>query len=188
STENKIAQQTSFHLNSNTKLVDLFLDIEGSLSFLEFINSKCPITDDDFFTIKKINCRFLCSAGCCLSLLAKGYYQNAIFMLRDLIEIAFLIDKFRLDGSSISRWKSAKTKKELMEFRPASIRNFLDKSDGYNSNKRQYIYSIYCTYGAHVTNDGFIILCKNKMMQHGPFFDSKKFEASIVDLRKVLLY
>jgi hypothetical protein len=76
-----------------------------------------------------------------------GYYQNAVMLQRDLLEVSFLLDYFRSNRDRIAEWRGYTESARNKNFRAFKIRTALDDRDGFTERKRAEHYARLCTLG-----------------------------------------
>jgi hypothetical protein len=114
-----------------------------------------------------------------LKLGLSGYYQPAFALLRDVMEVGFLIHYFFYWPEKVSEWKNASDEVLKKNFAPVHIRTALDDKEGSRERKRQRAYEILCQYGAHATYKGFRMTMRENMGQIGPFVEATPLRAFV---------
>jgi len=140
--------------------------------------------DTEALVILRLMARAFNTAGACLKLARAGYFQPAFAMVRDLLEVEFLADLFVRDRQNLRRWISVDAKIRKKEFKQVSIREALDRLDGYTEKKRAKAYALLSTHATHVDLDGFQIISPGSMTQIGPFPSEKILVALFQELAK----
>lgn len=84
--------------------------------------------------------RLFNSAASALKLARSGYYQPALSMVRDIVEIQFLMDLFRREPQELSYWVDLSPKDREKRFKPFKVREKLDKADGFKEERRAEAY------------------------------------------------
>jgi hypothetical protein len=127
-------------------------------------------------TLQYLGIRLFNAAGASVKLALSGYYQKAFGQIRDLIETYFLVDYLSTYPEKIEEWKRADKKTRITHFGPGTIRNALDKRDGYTSGERNRIYDVISEAASHASYRGISLTATgpNHMVQVGPFFDEDK--------------
>jgi hypothetical protein len=130
---------------------------------------------EDELTLQYLGVRSFNAAGASIELALSGYYQKAFHQVRDVLETSFLVDYLSTYREKIDEWRRA-DKKTGRQFRPATIRDALDKRDGYTSGERTRIYGLISQMASHPTYSGIALTATGpgNMVQVGPFFDEKK--------------
>jgi hypothetical protein len=142
--------------------------------------------DDQSLALLRLAARVFNSAGACIKVGRAGYFQPAFAMVRDILEIEFLVDMFRRDRSHLSRWMTVDKKTRGKEFQQAKIRKYLDDLDGFTEKKRAQAYSLLSEYAAHATPYGFHIISPEGMTRIGPFPSKDRLTALFQELTKHL--
>jgi hypothetical protein len=84
-------------------------------------------------------------------LVCRGFYDEALNLVRSMGEIANLIALSVVDKDSLGKWLEADTKTRLREFSPLKIRTLLEKHDPSLMYATQDWYSTFCETYTHVT-------------------------------------
>lgn len=145
------------------------------------------ITDDeDTKVIQMCALRLFNSFASSYKLMMSGYYQNSTMIMRDILEVIFLLDIFRTDRALITKWRYADKRSRLRDFKPAKIREALDKRDGHTSSKRTEMYDMFSELASHV-NMNAILMLKPKGMdaRNGPFLDSTALSATLDEMGRL---
>ncbi len=142
--------------------------------------------DDDDLTIRLLGIRLFNACAASMNLLLGGYYQNATFQLRDILETAFLLDFLRSDVGLVAEWRTSDKKARKKKFSPIAIRSALDDRDGFTERKREEAYSLLCELASHPTIMGFQMLRpdgQNAVL--GPFLEEKALKAIFSELARL---
>src|SRR3546814_13707822 len=62
--------------------------------------------DTDQLTLGNLGIRCFNSLAACLKLALSGYYQAATLHIRDLLEVAFLLDHFSTNPALVTEWRT----------------------------------------------------------------------------------
>ena len=163
--------------------------IEQGQNLLHVLIHDKPQTDNDDLTIRLLGIRLFNATAASLKLMLSGYYQNAAFQLRDLLETSFLLDYFLTDRTLISQWFGSDKKLRKSKFGPLKVRIALDERDGFTERKRNAHYSMLCEMAAHPTAMGFQMLRPDGVdAQCGPFIEEKAMGAVLAELAKIHLH
>lgn len=112
-----------------------------------------------------------------------GYYQISMSLIRDLIEIQFLLDFFRSNKAQISVWRKSSNKDRYKNFAPHVLYKKLDEREGWTGERRKKTYQMFCEYAAHVTFPGIKLTTNSKgAVLIGSFYDEKKLLNTILEL------
>src|SRR5436853_6923822 len=85
---------------------------------------------DDELTIQYFAIRLFNTTGVSIKLALGGYVQQALSHIRDVVEVAFLLDYFRTCPEQIKMWRESDKKTRLSKFGPEHIRKALERRDG----------------------------------------------------------
>lgn len=180
--EEELRTKSVLEINSDQNLKDQFDITQESLNMI-FEFTKSYKTDDKIeLTIQYIGARLFNSIVTSIKLMLSGYYQSAVILQRDIVEIGFLLDYFLSDKSQIEEWKDSSTKERMAKFSPATVRKALDDRDGFQGKKRQEIYKLMSEVATHPTYAGFKLLAPDGKVHLGPFIDAKYLKHVIHEL------
>lgn len=112
-----------------------------------------------------------------LHLARGGLYQQSAALLRDVMEVTFLLDLFASDANELELWIALTPKKREEHFKPWKVRKKLDDRDGFKERKRDAAYKLLSSYAAHPTPEGFSVISPENMTQLGPFPSALHFKA-----------
>ncbi|MDH7789148.1 hypothetical protein [Ochrobactrum sp. AN78] len=166
----------------NVEFANKAIDVLRSASYL-------PLDDADDITLLRLAIRLINSAGAAGISSMNGYYQPAASNIRDIIEVAFLLDLFSRDLSQIEKWRTADKKTLFSEFRPLSIRQKLDKFDnpeGGELSFRNDAYKLYSEHGTHMKANAVILMSPNMNTIVGPFPDAERLLGLSFDIARYL--
>lgn len=144
---NFAAVKSSEQANKNIALMRIAVD------FLSEMTREQSFSSDDEVTILRLGIRVLNDAGAASQCAMSGYYQQAVGIIRDIIEVGFLLDLFRREKAKIAEWRTCTPKERKDNFKIVDIRKRLDLLDGTDARKRQEAYAFYSTHGTHPTPD-----------------------------------
>lgn len=139
----------------------------------------------DELTLQLFGIRLFNAAGAAIKLAFSGYYQKGFMVIRDMVEVTFLLDYFKSRPEQIAVWKE---NSNAEEFKPLKVRKFLDERDGYQERKRAEDYKRLCEYAAHISNPGFKMIAPDGMGRIGVFFEPDMLAAFIEELAKKAVY
>jgi len=160
--------------------------IEASMDSLDYFARSHKAINEDELTLQLLLIRLFNATASALKLAMAGYYQNSALIQRDMLETIFLLDYFTIDVKLIAQWRSADKKNRLKLFKPAFVRETLDKRDGFTTKKRARAYDLLCELAGHATYDGFRMLTPipGGQAHCGPFFEVTSLDALISELAK----
>jgi len=142
--------------------------------------------DEDLRLIQALGIRIFNAFGAAMKLCLSGYYQNAALIMRDVLEVTFLIDLFSSDRPAIARWRTADKAARLKEFKPVNVRSKLDERDGFTEQKRAKMYDMFSELAGHATMQSIAMLRPKGMdAQIGPFFDATALEAVLSEMGRL---
>ncbi len=139
-----------------------------AIDLLHAFASEEAFNADDEITVIRLAIRVLNDAGACGKCALAGYYQQALSHIRDIIEVAFLLDLFQRKPDQIQIWREASEKDRKKLFKPVTLRETLDQLDGKKDKARQEAYAFYSGHGTHVTPH-LEIISPNSLTHIGPF-------------------
>src|SRR3546814_7557641 len=83
--------------------------------------------DTDQLTLGNLGIRCFNSLAACLKLALSGYYQAATLHIRDLLEVAFLLDHFSTNPALVTEWRTLPERDRERKFSALAIRQALDR-------------------------------------------------------------
>ena len=151
----------------------LFLVTNAMGILFGFIHDTKARSDDEL-TIQYLGIRLFNAAAASIKLALSGYSQLALAQIRDVVEVAFLLDYFLTSPGEINVWRAADKKDRKGKFSPVRIRVALDERDGNKEKKRDKVYATLSEYATHATYAGFALTNKDGLGHVGPFVDERK--------------
>ncbi|MHA6692474.1 hypothetical protein [Devosia sp. A449] len=117
--------------------------IESIMDYIHFFVLRPP-KDLDTETVQLLTTRMFNDLAAAYGQLVRGYYHIAAMILRDVMEVAFLIGLFIHKPDQIPVWRESdhKTRRDL--FSPVKVRDFLNGFPGYSEKKRDAAYKMFC--------------------------------------------
>jgi hypothetical protein len=137
-------------------------------------------------TLLRLAIRTFNDGGAALSLGRDGYFQQAFALIRDILELEFLIDLFARDGSYLDAWIAADDRARRHDFNPAVVRKKLDELDGFTDMPRQREYDLFSVHAAHANPTGFSVISSGETTATGPFVSKDILTALLQELAKHL--
>lgn len=177
-TENDNHLRRSEWALDNIKLANSAIDVLRSAAYL-------PLGELDYITLFRLGIRLINSAGAAGNDALHGFYQPAAAHIRDIIEVGFLLDLFRRDGSQITAWRNATEKERWKVFRPKILRQRLDHLDGRGASYRADAYKFFSDHGTHV-NPNAALISPEMNTKVGPFPDERLIVGISFDLARHL--
>jgi hypothetical protein len=188
--EESFREKSLAHLKQDTRLLEHYGMSAISMDIIHVLAISHPNLSEDELTIQKLGLRLFNNGATAIKLALTGYYQRALDIIRDNIEIVFLLDYFLTWPEQISVWSKASSKERKSNFSPINIREALDSRDGFIEKKRHETYSIFSEYATHASFDGFKLLVSKETNLHtiGPFFDVKLLDITMNELARHQCY
>ncbi len=163
-------------LSRHLVLINSCLDLLSRLPELHIETTEAELT------LLRLSIRCFNSGASALRLLRCGYFQPAMAMVRDLIEVYFLMDLFIKEPQSFDDWRTMSERDRKKHFKPIRVRERLDDIDGLKERKRQQIYDVFSQHAAHVNPNGHHLISPGNMTQIGPFPDHGLFRAGLEEI------
>lgn len=132
--------------------------------------------------ILRLGVRCFNSGASALRLLRCGYFQPAVMMIRDLLEVRCLMDLFVREPDALHDWLTMTDKDRMKHFKPVRVRERLDKFDNGKETQRQAAYSLFSEIAAHPSPNGHFLISPKHATRIGPFFDYEYFRPGIEEL------
>ncbi|WP_141683617.1 hypothetical protein [Rhizobium sp. AC27/96] len=141
---------------------------------------------EDDVAILRLGIRVLNDAGAAASCAHSGYYQPALSMIRDIVEVSFLLDLFQRQPERIAEWRTSSEADRKKKFKPVKIRETLDALDGRQENVRKAAYDFFSGHGTHI--DPFMqLVSPDSLTMIGPFANEQIVIGFTFDLTRWLL-
>jgi hypothetical protein len=187
-TDEHIRNQTALYLNSDADLTKHFQQIEANILFLG--DYLCAVSQDGAkeLILDRLSIRALNSTIASFWLVRSGLYQPSLTMVRDIMEVTYLLDFFSIYDDQILVWANCDDKKRKKEFSPYEIRLALDTAKNQTNSKRGELYALMCSHAAHADPNGFSVISPNGLTQIGPFPDFSVFKACIEEIARWSVY
>lgn len=154
--------------------------IEQAMNLLHGLLPEKGNPDDDQLTLGNLGIRCFNALASCVKLSLSGYYQAAAIHIRDVLEVAFLLDHFTSDTALVTQWRTGSDRDRKREFSPRAIRMALDARDQFSGQKRKAAYERLCKLAGHATPEGAVMLAPNpseKTVHCGPFLEITALQA-----------
>jgi hypothetical protein len=191
--EEKIRNDSIVHIAGNTELTDYQEVLQDAINLIFDISAVYKSKDENEQTLQLIGCRLFNSSLASYKLMLSGYYQVSLSIVRDILEISFLLDYFhaqnRKDGfdkSKIEFWREATRKERREKIDPAIIRE-LDKRNGFTERKREKNYWLFSEYASHITPKSLKLLSSAGTINIGPYFYGKNLKNSLYELTRFVV-
>jgi hypothetical protein len=135
--------------------------------------------DKDMREIQVLGMRVFNAFASSLKLALAGYFQNSALILRDILEVTFLLDLLSHDQKLIEHWRSAGEKEHRKIFSPFEVRKTLDSRDGFTRKKRESVYKLFSKLAGHPSPQSDVMLRPEKGgdARNAPFMTHSSLEA-----------
>ncbi len=162
--------------------------IERTANLLYFFGHDGTIRSDDDRVVRVLGFRGFNDIMTSANLILGGYYQPAMMIARDLLELGFLLDDFTNDKAQIEKWRTLPPKEYDKVFKPVQVRERLDQRDGFTGLKRAEIYKFISNVAGHPSPAGFQMLLRPDGNYYcGPFVEAKSIDACWSELAKICI-
>jgi hypothetical protein len=187
SVEESVRGRTKAALAGSIDLHRHFHALTEAMAAITYFAGIYPHTGDDELTIQLLGIRLFNSVAGSVQSLMGGYHQNSVTLLRDVLEVGFLLDYFRSNRERIAEWRNCDERERNKKFSAFHIRTTLDKRDGFTEKKRAAHYELLCKLGAHATYVGFHMLRPSPDAPAicGPHFSERALDAVAFELAKI---
>lgn len=139
--QEEIRQRSKKAIAGSEALRRHFCVVAESMTLINHFARAYASDGDDQRTVQLLGLRlFNSSAGAVQSLMG-GYYQNAVMLERDLLEVSFLLDYLHSNTDRIAEWRGCGKSERNKKFGALKIRTALDDRDGFTERKRAGITS-----------------------------------------------
>jgi hypothetical protein len=185
--ERRFREQSMAAIKADDELFHHVVLIEAVMDHLDFHTVLSP-EHDDHQTVQLLGARIFNDLASAFGQLTRGYYQVAAMILRDVMEITFLLGMFERDSAQITKWRDADDKTLKKNFSPFAVRVFLEGHDEWEGgNRRAEMYGMFCTYAAHASWKGFALMGPTGGGKRtiGAFFDQPLMKAIIVEMAQL---
>jgi hypothetical protein len=162
--------------------------IERTANMLYFFGHDGDIRDHDDRIVRVLGFRGFNDIMTAANLVLGGYYQPAMMIARDLLELTFLLDDFTHDKTLIEKWRTLTGKEYDKIFKPFSVRERLDERGGFSGKKRAEVYKLMSSVAGHPSPAGFQMLLRPDGNYFcGPFVEPKSLDACWSELAKIAI-
>lgn len=185
--EREIREQSMAAIEADADLVQHLQLIEAVMDHIDF-HAVLQAENLDQETVQMLGARMFNDLTSSYGQLTRGYYQVAAMILRDVMEITFLLGMFDRDNTQITKWRVADDKTLKKDFKPIAVRLFLVDYDQWKGgNRRAEMYGMFCEYAAHATWKGFALMGPTGGGKRtiGPFFDHPLMKAIIEEMAQL---
>ncbi len=161
--------------------------IERAMDLIFALLPSTEVTDEDELHLGNLGIRCFNALASSLKLMLGGYYQASALHIRDLLETTFLIDYFSTDPALLTRWRTTSDRDRKIAFKPITVRDALDKRDGFITMKRKKAYELLCKFAGHATPEGAVMLAPDPSIgtvHCGPFLETTALDAVLSEAAK----
>ncbi|NMC98157.1 MAG: hypothetical protein GYA62_00350 [Bacteroidales bacterium] len=181
--ENIIYENSITTINNNEILIQYYKYINKSAEIIKILSTEHINKNEAELVIQLSGIRIFNSIFSSLNLMLTGYYQSSLSLIRDIFEIALLIDFFHHKPDHILKWANATRNQLLNDYSPSKIRKELHSIYKIDSSKRSSYYKDLCNFGTHFSPNGtFMLANQNNLATIGPFFNEEKLIRCIEEL------
>ena len=164
------------------------LVIERTANLLYFFGHDGPIRSDEDRIVRVLGFRGFNDIMTAANLVLGGYYQPAMMLARDLLELTFLLHDFSADKSLIEKWRTLDPKEYDKVFKPVAVRERLDERDRLTGKKRAETYKVISNLAGHPSPTGFQMLLRQDGNYFcGSFFETRSLDACWSELAKIAI-
>jgi hypothetical protein len=162
--------------------------IERTANLLYFFGHDGEIRSDDDRIIRVLGFRGFNDIMTAANLVLGGYYQPAMMLARDLLELTFLLHDFSVDKTQVEKWRTLDPKEYDKLFKPVAVRERLDERDGFTGKKRAETYKVISGLAGHPSPMGFQMLRREDGNYFcGPFLEARSLDACWSELAKIAI-
>lgn len=164
--------------------------IERTMDLIYALLPSTEVTDEEELHLGNLGIRCFNALASSLKLMLSGYYQAAALHVRDLLETTFLLDYFTIDPGLMTKWRTMSDRDRKTAFKPITVRDALDRRDGFSTMKRKAAYELLCKLAGHATPEGAIMLAPDPSIgtvHCGPFLEITALEAVLSETAKTAL-
>jgi hypothetical protein len=150
-------------------------------------------TDLQRWVVSGLALRIFNSVASAFRLTIHGYFQTAQMVLRDVVEVSFLLRYFYLDPEKIEAWQHADEKTLKKEFGPSKVRKksaklaeTLEKGvdEQVEEETMNKMYSRFCREAAHADPRGQQLVYHDGALQFGPIENPEFLKRTLFEIAK----
>jgi len=104
--EEKLREESLAIIAAGPDLKEKMCMIEGGMDVVMGFTKEHKKLSDDELTLQYLGIRLFNDAAASVRLGLSGYYQVAFLLVRDILEVGFLLDFFRTSPEKIREWGS----------------------------------------------------------------------------------
>lgn len=168
-------------IEADISLSDHIQAIHDALDHLMVLIRTESVPNSATHTLQLLAIRLLNNASCVVKLGLSGYYQVGFQLIREMLELANLVDLFSIEADKLERWRTADDKTMMEVFSPVKVRKTLEKHERFAGQRRDGLYKTFSSYAAHPTYKGFQLIAPDNSPKMGCFFDVKLLGALLYE-------
>lgn len=169
------------YLQDHLELIEAYMDC------VEMVRRSGPSGNRHIALVGLFLRTFDASSYCVRSAMSGNYTGSAMYA-RDILETQFLLSYLLDEPGRPEAWLSTDPKTTPKEYKPFSLRTYLDNRDGFVERKREKSYKALSTLGAHPSPGGLELKRDGgKAIRSGPFKQRDTLEQCIQEAAKVIL-
>ncbi len=159
--------------------------IEAYMDCVDQVRRK-GLRTERFIAICGLHLRTFDAFGHCLRAAVSGNYSGCAMYARDLLETAFLIDYLLDEPGRPETWLRSDPDTAYKSYKPAAIREALDRRDGFKTMKRRDHYRMLSALGAHPTPSAFNLKRDaTQTINFGPFKQADMVKECVQEAAKL---
>ena len=170
----------------DARMVLHLIVIEQAMDLADLLRQH-ETADEDLKVVQMLGMRVFNAFGASLKLAMSGYGQNAALIMRDILETVFLLDLFRGDRTTITRWRFADKRERMKQFSPVRVREALDSRDGFTGKKRAEMYEMFSELAGHPNMHSVLMMRPRKdgNAHNGPFIEADSLRATLDEMGRL---
>lgn len=187
--EDMLRQMSIDAIHADPVLMDHVVLVEAVMDHLDYHAVLDSTGNLDLETIQMLGARMFNSLASAYGQMLRGYYQISATILRDVMEVTFLLRMFDHDRTQITKWREADDRALKKDFKPIAVRMFLENYDSWTGgNRRAEMYGLLCEYAAHASWKGFTLMGPTGGGKRtiGPFFDVSLTKAVLEEMSQLV--
>ncbi len=167
--EDSLYLRSYAEMSADSRLCDYYrcLDVSIKLLAVQLMEHVPSDEREDEKTVQYLGSRLLNSVLGAIRLTLQGYYQTSAMLMRDCVEVGFLLEYFSYWPEEIMPWWRLDDDARWKKYKPGKLRRKLDERDGRIRSWRDEMYDLLCRVGTHVTPMGFKLIATEKLINAG---------------------
>jgi hypothetical protein len=162
-------------VDGNADLRDHLLIVNRSLAVMAAIARDVVPRDAAELEGLKLVARAFNSGLAAQQLARSGLWNASVAMMRDVLEVEFLLDLFARDRAELEAWAVVDDKGRKQRFGADKVRRKLDRAYGHTTQGRFNAYQELSEFGTHATRQGHALMHDGERSIIGPFSSEKLF-------------